>query len=55
MAGTSEVKGMKLFSDAVLFVLIGIVPYLLAWSRLNGQRAKQVLYEAARYNPGIRA
>ena len=45
---------LKIISDVALFGIIATVPYLLAWSRLRGERAKEGLYEGARQNAGIR-
>jgi len=49
----SEVQ-MKIVSDVALFLVIGTIPFVLAWARLNGKRAKAALYEAATYTPGVR-
>ncbi len=46
---------LKVVSDVALFLVIGTLPFLLAWARLSGTRAKAALYEAAMYNPGIRS
>lgn len=45
---------MKIVSDVALFLVIGTIPFVLAWARLNGKRAKAALYEAATYTPGVR-
>ena len=46
---------VKIISDVALFGIISGVPYLLTWSRLQGDRAKSALYESACQNPGIRS
>jgi len=45
---------MKVVSDVALLLVIGTLPFVLAWARLSGKRAKAALYEAAAHTPGIR-